>query len=158
MRSMTFPIRGKLYLEKESSASVSRVLFRSNVVAAVPAIYLARTSPYGSSILPSIGKCRAGNPQPMVYMNLQPPDSTARRSPGGWWSLTPPSHPCPPQGQAVVFFCYILLSPIASTFGSGAPYAARTFLSHHEVPAAGRSTAFYVNFHFIPCTLATCAG
>jgi len=31
----------------------------------------------------------------MVYMNLQPPDGTARRSPDGWWSLTPPSHPCP---------------------------------------------------------------
>jgi len=31
----------------------------------------------------------------MVYMNLQPPDGTARRSPAGWWSLTPPSHPYP---------------------------------------------------------------
>ena len=29
----------------------------------------------------------------MVYANLQPPDRTARRSPAGWWSLTPPSHP-----------------------------------------------------------------
>ena len=26
-------------------------------------------------------------------MNLQLPDDTARRSPAGWWSLTPPSHP-----------------------------------------------------------------
>ena len=31
--------------------------------------------------------------------------------------------------MAVVFFCHHLLSPIASIFGSGAPYAARTFLS-----------------------------
>ena len=30
---------------------------------------------------------------------------------------------------AVVFFCHNLLSPIASIFGSGVPYAARTFLS-----------------------------
>ena len=28
-------------------------------------------------------------------MNLQLPDDTARRSPDGWWSLTPPSHPYP---------------------------------------------------------------
>ena len=42
---------------------------------------------------PSDKNIRAGNPQPTVYMNLQPPDDTARRSPGGWWSLTPPSHP-----------------------------------------------------------------
>ena len=32
----------------------------------------------------------------MVYMNLRPPAGTARRSPAGWWSLTPPSHPYPP--------------------------------------------------------------
>ena len=36
--------------------------------------------------------------------------------------------PLPTFRQAVVFFCRILLSPIASTFGSGASYAARTFL------------------------------
>ena len=34
-----------------------------------------------------------------VYMNLQPPVDTARRSPAGWWSLTPPSHPCRPCGR-----------------------------------------------------------
>ena len=38
---------------------------------------------------------RTDSPQPMVYANLQPPDGTARRSPAGWWSLTPPSHPYP---------------------------------------------------------------
>jgi len=37
-------------------------------------------------------KHRAGNPQTMVYMNLQSPVGTAQRSPIGWWSLTPPSH------------------------------------------------------------------
>ena len=44
----------------------------------------------------SSGGHRAGNPgMTMVYMNLQPPDGTARRSPAARWSLTPPSHPCP---------------------------------------------------------------
>ena len=50
-------------------------------------------------VLNNTRKCRrepwAGNPQSMVYTNLQPPDGTARRSPDGWWSLTPPSHPYP---------------------------------------------------------------
>ena len=40
---------------------------------------------------------------------------------------------------AVVFFCRLLLSPIASIFGSGVPYTARTFLSR-IAPAADRST------------------
>ena len=56
-------------------------------------IYLIRMSPHGLSILPSIGVSRTGYPQTMVYMNLQPPDGTARRSPDDWWSFTPPSHP-----------------------------------------------------------------
>ncbi len=82
-------------------------------------------------------------------MNLQPPDGTARRSPAGWWSLTPPSHPYRPHedGTAVIFFCLHLLSPTASIFGSGAPCAARTFLPHpsvpkgFRVPATSRNTA-----------------
>jgi len=77
--------------------------------------------------------CRAGYPLPTVYANLQPPEDTARRSPGDWWSLTPPSHPYP-RLWAVVFFCLYLLLPTASTFRSGVPFAARTFLSH-DVPA-----------------------
>ena len=31
----------------------------------------------------------------MVYMNLQPPAGTARRSPAGWWSLTHAFSPLP---------------------------------------------------------------
>ena len=49
---------------------------------------------------------RAGNPQTMVYMNLQPPVGTAQRSPVGWWSLTPPSHPYPLRGG-----CFLLPAP-----------------------------------------------
>ena len=44
---------------------------------------------------------------------------------------------------AVVLFCLSLLSPIASIFGSGVPYAARTFLSPHNMgPAAGPGICF----------------
>ena len=95
---------------------------------------------------------RAGNPQTTVYMNLQPPVGTARRSPVGWWSLTPPSHPYPARHsriyRAVVLFCRHLLSPIASTFRSGAPYAARTFLPHLAMPATSRSSAFSVQRYY----------
>ena len=38
--------------------------------------------------------------------------------------------PLPCRSGAVLFFCFLLLLPIASTFGSGASCAARTFLSH----------------------------
>lgn len=38
--------------------------------------------------------------------------------------------------RAVIFFYRHLLSPIASIFGSGMPYAARTFLSHPPVENA----------------------
>ncbi len=60
----------------------------------VSAIYLNRLSPDGSSVLPSTVTRSGGHPQTVVYMNLQPPEGTARLSPDGWWSLTPPSHPC----------------------------------------------------------------
>ncbi len=73
-------------------------------------------------------------------MNLQLPADTARRSPVCWWSLTPPSHPYPTNNEAVILFCRRLLSPIASIFGSGMPYAARTFLSCRTTPATSRNT------------------
>ena len=41
--------------------------------------------------------------------------------------------PLPHEGVAVVFFYRHLPSPTASTFGSGVPYAARTFLFHTNV-------------------------
>ena len=61
---------------------------------------------------------RTDSPQPMVYANLQPPDGTARRSPAGWWSLTPPSHPCYPCGKRLfsssISSCHqlLVLSPV----------------------------------------------
>ena len=118
------------------------------VMPLVPAIYLLRTSPCVSSVLPSIAfltETRADNPyMAMVYMNLRPPAGTARRSPADWWSLTPPSHPYL-ASEAVIFFFPNQLSPAASTFRSGASCAARTFLSPllSETPAASQGSAFW---------------
>ena len=78
------------------SAPISRVLYLTNQA---PVIYLRRKSPYGSSVLPSVADSDSlgrTTLQSTVYMNLQPPVGTARRSPAGWWSLTPPSHPYRP--------------------------------------------------------------
>lgn len=119
-----------------------------------PVIYLLRRSPYGSSVLPSIAAYTSGGqPSGDGLHELAASSDTARRSPAGWWSLTPPSHPyqtCPratvcgqKQFPAVILFCLTLLSPIASIFGSGVPYAARTFLSPHKLrPAAGPGICF----------------
>lgn len=107
-------------------------------VKCVPVIYPGRRSPCGSSILPSVGVGRAGNPQTTVYMNLQPPGDTAHRSPGAWWSLTHTFSPLPHAlwTGAVVFFCPSVLSPTPSTLRSGAPCAARTFLPRCRFPRA----------------------
>jgi len=65
--------------KKENSVPISRVLFHNNLSAvAAPAIYPVRGSPHVSSIPPSVGIGRTGNPQTTVYANLQPPDGTAR--------------------------------------------------------------------------------
>ena len=82
---------------------------------------------------------RAGNPDmSMVYMNLQPPGGTARRSPAGWWSLTHAFSPLPL--RAVIFFFPNQPSPTASTFRSGAPCAARTFLPPYPFGTSRRQT------------------
>jgi len=91
--------------KKESTAPISRVLYRASTASV---IYLVHGSPHGSSVLPSavwapaVLHCCSGLRQlgratlcRSVYMNLQPPADTARWSPIGWWSLTPPSHPYP---------------------------------------------------------------
>ena len=95
----------------------------------LPAIYLRHGSPHASSVLPSTVSC----------------DSDGPPSDGGIRELAAPSvhspmithrlvvsyttfSPLPCRSKAVIFFCPHLLSPIASTFRSGVPYAARTFL------------------------------
>ena len=98
----------------------------------VPAIYLLRTSPCASSVLPSIaarptrsqalGRATLG--MSMVYMNLQPPAGTARRSPVGWWSLTHAFSPLPLQTFLHSTFnvqCSTFLRP----FGSKRPEVER---------------------------------
>ena len=101
-------------------------------------------SPHGLSILPSIVATgiRADDPYNDGLHELAASSDTARRSPAGWWSLTPPSHPYSKRYGAVVLFCLILLSPTASIFGSGVSCAARTFLSYTNicVPATSRSS------------------
>lgn len=66
--------------EKESSGPISRVLYsNASWGKKVPAIYLDRGSPQGSSILPSIvNMFQTDNLQTMVYANLQLPEGTTR--------------------------------------------------------------------------------
>lgn len=100
-------------------------------------IYLVPKSPLGSSTLPSAAALRQSDEPPSICGIHE---LTAPR----WHSLTitrqlvvsyttfSPLHQ--PRrgiaGKAVIFFYRHLLSPIASSFGSGMLYAARTFLSH----------------------------
>ena len=102
-------------------------------------IYLVPKSPLGSSTLPSTAALRQSDEPPSIC-GLH--ELTAPR----WHSLTitrqlvvfyttfspllSPPHSKSKIVKAVIFFCRHLLSPIASIFGSGMPYAARTFLSH----------------------------
>ena len=97
--------------------------------APVSVIYLVHESPHGSSVLPStvaeaVGRAtlRRWYTRTCSLQQAQPNDHPLA---GGLLhhllTLTP--------FEAVVFFCPNLLSPIASIFRSGAPCAARTFLS-----------------------------
>ena len=70
-----------------STACVATGLQRSTLHRVIKMCVLSKSIP------------RAGYPNmAVVYMNLQPPAGTARRSPAAWWSLTPPSHPYPHGG------------------------------------------------------------
>ncbi len=139
-------------LKKESSAPISRVLYLPQEREQVPVIYLVPESPLGSSTLPSAAARRQSDEPPSIC-GLH--ELTAPR----WHSLTitrqlvvsyttfsplPDTKPrrmlkassLRNKFRAVIFFYRHLLSPIASIFGSGMPYAARTFLSHPPVENA----------------------
>ena len=135
---------------KQCSYKPSSVPIPSETIRA-PVIYLVPESPLGSSTLPSAAARRQSDEPPSI---CGLPELTAPR----WHSLaitrqlvvsyTTFSPLLSPTvgigGGAVIFFYRHLLSPIASSFGSGMPYAARTFLSHanNGMPATSRSTAF----------------
>ena len=97
----------------------------------VPVLYLLRRLPYGSSILPSIVLCSDGQPSDDGIRELAAPRwnslTITRQLVVSYTTFSP--LPIFNQSMAVVFFYQYLLSPIASIFGSGAPCAARTFLS-----------------------------
>ena len=96
-------------------------------------IYLVPKSPLGSSTLPSAAALRQSDEPPSICGIHE---LTAPR----WHSLTITRQLVVSYttfsplllhvGGAVIFFCLHLPSPTASIFRSGAPYAARTFLSH----------------------------
>ena len=136
---------------KQCSYKPSSVPIPSETIRA-PVIYLVPESPLGSSTLPSTVARRQSDEPPSIcglheltaprwhslaitrqlvvsYTTFSPlPDTKPRRM------LKAPS--LRNKFRAVVFFYRHLLSPIASIFGSGMPYAARTFLSHPPVENA----------------------
>lgn len=77
---MVFNVFFIMKSKKESSGPISRVLYsNASWGKKVPAIYLDRGSPQGSSILPSIVNVfQTDNLQTMVYANLQLPEGTTR--------------------------------------------------------------------------------
>ena len=129
---------------KQCSYKPSSVPIPSETIR-MPVIYLVPESPLGSSTLPS-AVARRQSDEPPSICGLH--ELTAPR----WHSLTitrqlvvsyttfspllSPPHSKSKIVKAVIFFCRHLLSPIASIFGSGMPYAARTFLSHPPVENA----------------------
>ena len=116
-------------------------------------IYLVPKSPLGSSTLPSTAALRQSDEPPSIcgIHELTAPRwhslTITRQLVVSYTTFSPllsPPHSKSKIVKAVIFFCRHLLSPIASIFGSGMPYAARTFLPHpHKgMPATDRSAAF----------------
>ena len=117
-----------------NSASVSRVLFLTHHywrTSLLPFIYYASRPASLAFYPPPYPRKEIGREALKRWYTwtcspqmVQPDDCP---SAGGL--LHTPSHPYHTQGMAVVFFYRHLPSPTASIFGSGVPYAARTFLS-----------------------------
>lgn len=100
-------------------------------------IYLVPKSPLGSSTLPSAAALRQSDEPPSIcgIHELTAPRwhslTITRQLVVSYTTFSPLHHPHHGKaGGAVIFFYRHLLSPIASSFGSGMLYAARTFLSH----------------------------
>ena len=133
--------------QKESIVPISRVLCRPEPASA---IYLLRTSPCASSVLPSIAAEAFGRATLDVdglhELAASSGNSTTvtRRLVVSYTRLLTLAPSLAKRGGAVVFFSPDQPSPTASTFRSGVPCAARTFLSPllSEAPAADQSSAF----------------
>ena len=105
-------------------------------------IYLVPKSPLGSSTLPSTAALRQSDEPPSIcgIHELTAPRwhslAITRQLVVSYTTFSPLLSPLLSKSKivkAVIFFCRHLLSPIASIFGSGMLYAARTFLSsYHE--------------------------
>ena len=100
-------------------------------------IYLVPKSPLGSSTLPSAAALRQSDEPPSIcgIHELTAPRwhslAITRQLVVSYTTFSPLLSPTVGiGGGAVIFFYRHLLSPIASSFGSGMLYAARTFLSH----------------------------
>ena len=100
-------------------------------------IYLVPKSPLGSSTLPSAAARRQSDEPPSIcgIHELTAPRwhslAITRQLVVSYTTFSPLLSPTVGiGGGAVIFFYRHLLSPIASSFGSGMLYAARTFLSH----------------------------
>ena len=100
-------------------------------------IYLVPKSPLGSSTLPSTAALRQSDEPPSIcgIHELTAPRwhslAITRQLVVSYTTFSPLQQPRRGiAGKAVIFFYRHLLSPIASSFGSGMLYAARTFLSH----------------------------
>ena len=138
---------------KQCSYKPSSVPIPSETIRA-PVIYLVPESPLGSSTLPSAAARRQSDEPPSIcgLHELTAPRwhslAITRQLVVSYTTFSPLPDTTPAwirdKFRAVIFFCRHLLSPIASSFGSGMPYAARTFLSHphKRMPATDRSAAF----------------
>ena len=138
---------------KQCSYKPSSVPIPSETIR-MPVIYLVPESPLGSSTLPSAVARRQSDEPPSICSlhELTAPRwhslAITRQLVVSYTTFSPLPDTTPAwirdKFRAVIFFCRHLLSPIASSFGSGMPYAARTFLSHanNGMPATSRSTAF----------------
>ena len=147
-----YMMQKELKERKQCSYKPSSVPIPSETIR-VPVIYLVPESPLGSSTLPSAAARRQSDEPPSIcgLHELTAPRwhslAITRQLVVSYTTFSPLLSPLLSKSKivkAVIFFCRHLLSPIASIFGSGMPYAARTFLSHpHKgMPATSRSTAF----------------
>ena len=138
---------------KQCSYKPSSVPIPSETIRA-PVIYLVPESPLGSSTLPSTVARRQSDEPPSIcgLHELTAPRwhslAITRQLVVSYTTFSPLPDTTPAwirdKFRAVIFFYRHLLSPIASIFGSGMPYAARTFLPHSRqgMPATDRSAAF----------------